>query len=198
MTHPTTGSPDGSPTVSGVSDNASRDRLTTVVEAAEVLGITPDAVRSRLRRGTLKRSTKRGEEGEVLVILPAARRNGTDRSGDQSPTVGDQPNDQSGDQSATDRDASPTVALVEALRDQIDLLTRQLDEANRANSEHRRLLAAALERIPELEASQASPEAPDGTETASGGEGNGKGSKGRAEEAKQERRSWLYRFFFGP
>ena len=107
------------------SSDKSTDRRATVVEAAAILGITPDAVRSRLRRGTLRR--EQGPDGEVLVALDG---------------------DQSVDHSPTDR---PTVALVEALQDQIDHLCRQLDEANRANAEHRRLLAAALERIPELE-----------------------------------------------
>src|SRR5918997_2875612 len=127
MTHTsdtsTNGSPtvhNASPTVPNASANASPDRLATVVEAAEILCLTPDAVRSRFRRGTLKRSPKRGEEGEVLVTLPAPSRT----SDDQSQTVGDQSNDQSGDQSATDRDASPTVALVEAMQERIEHLSR--------------------------------------------------------------------------
>jgi hypothetical protein len=126
-------------------DDTSTDRLATVVEAAEILGITPDAVRSRLRRGTLKRSPERGSDGEVLVILEPQKAEQGEQSANQS-------SDQSYDQSATDRDASPTVALVESLQDQIEHLRGQLDEANRANAEHRRLLAAALERIPEIEA----------------------------------------------
>src|SRR5215204_6241408 len=43
------------------------DRHVTVVEAATILSITPDAVRSRLRRGTLRKD--RGPDGEVLVVL---------------------------------------------------------------------------------------------------------------------------------
>lgn len=141
---PTRSAPGASP---NGSTNASPDRLVTVVEAAEILGITPDAVRSRLRRGTLERSLARGDDGEVLVVLRTV--------GDKSGRSNDQPtgasSDTSGRRSETVGDQSE---LVEALRDQIALLTRQLDEANRANSEHRRLLAAALERIPELEASR--------------------------------------------
>jgi len=64
----------------------------TVVEAAAILSITSDAVRSRLRRGTLRKD--RGPDGEVLVVLD-------------------------GDASATDRPTHQptvaTVALVEAL-----------------------------------------------------------------------------------
>ena len=170
------------------------------MEAAEILGITPDAVRSRLRRGTLERSTERGDDGEVLVVLRTV--------GDKSGRSNDQSNGASSD---TSRGRSETVAgeadqseLVEALRDQITLLTRQLDEANRANSEHRRLLAAALERIPELEASREGP-----LDLHGGERGDhetaaehiaGPGARDAPESSQQpaQRRSWLYRFFFGP
>src|SRR5215207_5938756 len=103
----------------------STDRRVTVVEAATILSITPDAVRSRLRRGTLRKD--RGPDGEVLVVL----------DGDASVT--DRPTDQ------------PTVALVEALEEQITYLREQAalwqEEARRKDH----LLAAALERTPALE-----------------------------------------------
>src|SRR5215208_1715082 len=108
----------------------STDRRVTVVEAATILSITPDAVRSRLRRGTLRKD--RGPGGEVLVMLD-------------------------GDASATDRPSDqPTVALVEALEEQITYLREQAalwqEEARRKDH----LLAAALEgaaleRTPALE-----------------------------------------------
>ena len=178
MTQQNYASANGSPTVS----NASTEQLATVVEAAEILGITPDAVRSRLRRGTLERSPERGEDGEVLVVLRTV--------GNQSETVEDSSNDQSGNasngQSETVAGEADQSDLVEALRDQIALLTRQLDETNRANSEHRRLLAAALERIPKLEAPA---EQRNGHQTASEDSGR--------DDPKEpgERRSWWRRFF---
>src|SRR5215216_3750511 len=99
----------------------STDRRVTVVEAATILSITPDAVRSRLRRGTLRKD--RGSDGEVLVVLD-------------------------GDASATDRPSDqPTVALVEALEEQITYLREQAalwqEEARRKDH----LLAAALEAV---------------------------------------------------
>jgi hypothetical protein len=42
--------------------------------------------------------------------------------------------------------------LVEVLREQVEDLRARLDREQEANRENRRLLAAALERIPELEA----------------------------------------------
>jgi hypothetical protein len=46
----------------------------------------------------------------------------------------------------------PLSDLVEVLKDQVQFLRNQLDAEREANRENRRLLAAALERIPELEA----------------------------------------------
>src|SRR5215217_9753321 len=54
------------------------------------------------------------------------------------------------------------------MRERIASLEHQLDEERKANSEHRRLLAAALERIPpQLEAPQ-SPESPAPSHTVEG------------------------------
>src|SRR4028118_2088563 len=47
------------------------DQRVTVADAALLLGLSEDAVRSRLRRGTLRRET--GRDGTVFVVL------GTDR-----------------------------------------------------------------------------------------------------------------------
>jgi hypothetical protein len=175
--------------VSDASADASTARLATVVEAAEILGITPDAVRSRLRRGTLKRHSERGEEGEVLVVLP------TPKNGDQSETV----SDQSRDQLVTDRVAATTVAatVVERMASEIDYLRAQLDQEREANRENRRLLAAALERIPELEGPRETPPDDPGA-TAMASEGMDRGNVPPEPQEPSERRSWLYRFFFGP
>jgi hypothetical protein len=174
--------------VSDASTNGSTDRLATVVEAAEILGITPDAVRSRLRRGTLKRSPERGEHGEVLVVVPALKN--ADQSDDESETVFNLSRDQSGDQSSTDRDASLTVVLVERMASEIDHLREQLNKEREANRENRRLLAAALERIPAIEAGDERESPVADTE---GGEVPPK----KPQEPSQ-RRSWVYKFFFGP
>lgn len=84
-------------------------------------------------------------------------------------------------QSATDRDASPTVSLVEELHEEVAFLREELRREREARVE---------ERIPELEAQR---ETRDGPERASD----------RAEVPPEpqelaQQRSWLYRFFFGP
>jgi hypothetical protein len=188
--HPTNGNTANRQSVGDASANASPDRLATVVEAAEILGITPDAVRSRLRRGTLNRATERGPDGEVLVMLPTHKTTdqSNDHSTDQSETVGDQPSDKSEtvyDQSLTDRDASATVALAEHMASEIDHLRGQLAAEREANRENRRLLAAALERIPALEASD-TPENAGETRPS---------TDTPASDAVQPRRSWWKRFF---
>src|SRR5215210_7400305 len=83
-------------------------RRVTVPEAAEILGTTTDAVRSRMRRGTLKR--EEGTDGTVYVLIEGApdgretvedsRETGDSAVGSGPPTVEDGP-------------------LVESLRDQV-------------------------------------------------------------------------------
>jgi hypothetical protein len=180
--HPTTAIPypGAMRSAANGSTNASTDRLATVVEAAEILGITPDAVRSRLRRDTLKRSSKRGEDGAVLVVMPAPKN--ADQSGNQSETVSDQSTDQSVDQSATDRDASPTVALVERMASEIDWLRREVERKDT-------IIMQMAQRIPELEA-------PSGPRESRETSAEGKGSLDDVPH-DQERRSWWRRIFEG-
>lgn len=167
------------------STDGSTDRLATVVEAAEILGITPDAVRSRVRRGTLKRSPERGEDGEVLVVMPAPKN--ADQSGDQSGDQSETVSDQSTDQSATDRDASPTVPLVEEMREEVAFLREELRREREARVEEKRrhdtIVLQLAQRIPELEATsepRGDPVSPSEDST------NG-------ESPEPERRSWWRR-----
>jgi hypothetical protein len=174
------------------STNGSPDRLATVVEAAEILGITPDAVRSRLRRGTLKRSPERGEDGEVLVVMPAPK------NADQSETVSDQSLGQLEDQSATDRDASLTVPLVEEMREEVTFLREELRREREARVEEKRrhdtIVLQLARRIPELEAQRETmPETRDGPEATS--EPRSDTSAPLEGQEPPQRRSWWRRFF---
>jgi hypothetical protein len=113
-------------------------RRLTVAEAAEVLGISAEAIRGRIRRGTLRVER---ESGTVYVLLDQRT------TADQPRTTADQP---------TDR----TDLLIAELQDRI----RSLEEANREN---RRIIAALTQRIPELEApreARGSPEAGEAAE----------------------------------
>ncbi len=118
----------------------------SVYEAAEVMGVTVDAIRKRISRGTIQH--ERDEEGRVWVLLDA----------DQDATSKARDNDRSQSDAAT---------LISEMRDRIDSLEHQLErvqaQAEERDRENRRLLAAALERIPpQLEA----PESPETVEEA--------------------------------
>jgi hypothetical protein len=116
----------------------------SVAEAAGILDTTAEAIRSRVKRGTLP-STKEGSK--VYVLL----------SSDQMP-LGQRPGDaQTTDQTQYERDA-----LISEMRGRIEDLRIQLEAERAGHAEARRLLAAALERIPpQLEAPPEAPEAPE-------------------------------------
>src|SRR5918994_5245584 len=112
-----------------------RQRL-TVAQAADALGITVDAVRSRVKRGTIDHERV---GGRVYVLLVA----------DESRPGHDQDTDQDADQGTTvpeDR----TAELIATLRE-------QLQAERQAHAEARRIIAGLVERIPALEA----PESPE-------------------------------------
>jgi excisionase family DNA binding protein len=148
-----------------------RPRL-SVTEAADALGITVDAVRSRVKRGTIDH-VRVG--ARVYVLL-----------GDDEPRPGrDQHTDQRSDQGATtpeDRSAE----LIATLRE-------QLQAERQAHAEARRLLAAALERIPAIEAPSDERESP---QTVQEGPDRAEphAATGEVQEGAQ-RRSWWRRMF---
>jgi len=107
-----------------------------VAEAAEVLGISDDAVRSRIKRGTLP--TVR-ESGRVFVVLGA-----TDR-----PSAQAQPTHPPGE----DR-------LYQEMQARIRYLESQVEEEREARRRADTLLARLMDRLPELEAPQEVRESP--------------------------------------
>ena len=119
-----------------VAQTVPKRRRYTVADAAEVLGITAEAVRTRIKRGTLE-SLKEG--GTVYVLL----------STDQTlPARGPD-----GTQTA-DRSQSQSSVLISEMRDRIEDLRAQLEAERRANEENRRIIAALTSRIPELPSAQ--------------------------------------------
>jgi hypothetical protein len=125
-------------------DRTPPKRRTTVSEAASILGISAEAVRGRIRRGTLPVER---EGGTVYVLLEGEPKDRT--TADQSRTTVDQPGDR-------------TDLLIAELQDRV----RSLEEANREN----RRIAALTSRIPAIEAP---PEARDSPEQGDEGEGRG-------------------------
>jgi hypothetical protein len=132
-------------------DQSPTHRTVPVPEAARILGISPEAVRSRIQRGTLHK--EKAADGTVYVRLDA----------DQTRSYGDGTADGSIDQSG---DQTPLVA---SQADQILFLRAELVTRNEELRRKDHIIAALTERIPELEASPEAREAPQtSSEDASG------------------------------
>jgi hypothetical protein len=104
------------------------ERRVHLSEAAEILGVSKDAVRMRVKRGTLR--SEKGEDGRVYVwmkVIPDAGPNGIHPQ----------------------EEVKPYRELIEELRDRV----RSLEVANREN---RRIIAALTQRIPAIEAPETS------------------------------------------
>ena len=142
----------------------------TVKEAAEALGTSVDAIRGRIRRGTLD-SVKL--DGVVYVLLDKTNRQ---EQSDKSETEANVTRQPTGDQSE----------LVGELRGQIDWLRREVERKDT-------IIMQMAQRIPELEAA---PEPREATDAAS--EGTDRVETIQEAPELSERRSWLSRFFFGP
>jgi hypothetical protein len=154
-----------------VTDDRTGDkRRTTVSEAAEILGISAEAVRGRIRRRTIPVER---EGGTVYVLIEGTESNRT--TGDQSRTTDDRPSDR-------------TDLLIAELQDRV----RSLEEANREN---RRIIAALTSRIPAIEAPEEARESPQAaTEEADRAE-----PRPGAPETQEgtQRQSWWRRMFGG-
>jgi hypothetical protein len=139
----------------------------SVPDAAKRLGISEGALRQRINRGTIEH--EKDADGRVYVFV--------------QDTHGEQYGEQYGD----------VGQVVEILREQNVHLREQLDQEREANRENRRLLAAALERIPALEAP---PEPRESSETVSEEPGRGTApDEGQGQHHPVERPSWWRRFF---
>ena len=155
-------------------DQAATDPTTgrrlTVTEAAEVLEISGDAVRSRIKRGTL--STVR-EGGRVFVVLGA-----TDRRTAQA-----QPTHAPGE----DR-------LYQEMQERIRYLESQVEEEREARRRADTLLARLMDRLPELEA----PPEPSGSpETAEEEIQRAESRQATVESQEPVQRPWWRRVFGG-
>jgi predicted ArsR family transcriptional regulator len=106
----------------------------TVAEAAQRLGITPNAVRQRISRGNMQ--YEKDEDGRVYVYLDAneqVRKHFGDSSRDE---------------------------LVDELRSRVQYLERELQVREEEARRKDHLLAAALERIPAIEPPPDNPSEP--------------------------------------
>jgi uncharacterized small protein (DUF1192 family) len=92
-------------------------RRVTLTEAAELLGMSRDAVRMRVRRGSL--ASEKGEDGRVYVFVEP------DQVRDQE--AAQHHADHAGHAYLQSEDRQHTYPLVEELRDRIEFLQRELE-----------------------------------------------------------------------
>jgi hypothetical protein len=150
------------------------DERLTVAQAADRLGMSEGAVRSRIKRGTLP--TER-ERGTVYVVLGGELAGGG--------PAGEPPADH---------------RLINSYAERVESLERALEAEREANRENRRIIAGLVNRVPEL----AAPEREAGTaegypvpaespETASGAgaeEGPPEESEGPEERSSRPERGY--------
>ncbi len=145
-----------------------RNRL-DVKQAAQVLGISTDAVHKRVKRGSLE--AEKDEAGHVFVWLDSEDNGYTSAS----------------------RDVHPMIT--ERLESENEFLRRELERRSEELSEMRRIVAGLVQRVPELEpASNASPEPRESPQTFSEEQGSGTACP---EDGGAEKRSWWRRVFLG-
>ncbi len=123
----------------------SRQRV-SVDEAARVLGLTVDAVRKRIQRGTIE--YEKDQVGRVRILL--------DSPNDTS-TVQDERPDTTGQPEAVLEAKEETI---EELRERVRSLERQLDARQEEIRRRDILLANLVERVPQLEAPSETRESP--------------------------------------
>jgi hypothetical protein len=144
----------------------------SVREAAELLGTTVDAIRKRVQRRTIP--YEKGPDGRVWILLDTNR---TRQDTDQD-TAGHRQDDEPG-------------ALTSELRDRLRYVEGQLEAERQAHAEARRLLMAALERIPpQLEA-------PGAPETTAGEPERAESRSGAPETQEGAQRPWWRRWLGG-
>jgi len=148
-----------------------------VTEAANILGISTEATRQRIKRGTLP--TERDEEGNVFVLLKRTAADSTRK-----------------DANGTDDGTHTNANRIDDGKDDKERLIAQkktrLREERETNRENRRIIAGLVQRVPELELVRGPREAP---VSASAQPGNGEAPEDQ--DGPQERRSWWRRIFEG-
>jgi hypothetical protein len=139
----------------------------TVPDAAKALGITPEAIRQRIKRGTIE--FEHTEDGRYYVYI--------------TPTEASQASEEVGNEVENTLQNTTLLDYIETLKREVE---DWKEEARRKDT----IIMTMAQRIPELEpAKEATPEPPNGHETASEGQGNG------AVPQEDNHRSWLRRFF---
>jgi hypothetical protein len=152
-------------------------RRYTVNEAAEHLGISAEAVRARINRGTLHK--EKDAAGTVYVRMDAEHTHTNGHTDERT-------NGRTDGARTEDHAVSESKAF-DLMQEQVDYLRSQLEVWQEEARRKDHIIAALTERIPELEA--ATPEPREATEKAS------EGTNGGATSEPDQPRSWWRRLF---
>ncbi len=152
-----------------------------VEEAAKLLGITANAVRKRIERGTL-RSEREGDTRYVLLDANMPRYDAGMPDGMPSVQI-----------LMVERLESEIAFLRDLLRSRDEELRREREAREEAERRRDTIILRMTERIPELEGPLGPQEVPKADVEGAGGEKDG-ASKGEAQTGS-EHRGWLRRFF---
>ena len=137
-----------------------------MTEAAEVLGLTVEAVRSRIKRGTLEK--EKDDDGTVYVVVEDSGRPGTDQA---------RPGDAQSNDQAT---AHPLI--IDRLENEVDWLRREVERKDT-------IIMSLSQSIAALEAP------PERRESAESGSEGGSSIRTPPEQQEPSRPSWWRRFF---
>jgi len=143
------------------------------------MGLSAEAVRMRIKRGTL--ASEKIDSTVYVYLESDPTRPNTERTEDQT-------TEQTPDQ----------TELVDALRSEVAFLREELKSREEVRAEENRrkdtIIAQLAQRIPELESPA---DRQRGVETVTEDSVRGDDVSPESQQPA-ERRSWLYRFFFGP
>lgn len=123
-----------------MSDEMSVERL-SIMEAAEVLGVTRDAIHKRIKRGSLE--YEKGDDGRLYVYVDTST-SGLDKSADET---------------KDESKAEVLERLIESQQDRIAFLEQELDRRGDETTRLHQIVAGLTQanaqlasRVPELEA----------------------------------------------
>jgi len=161
---------------------SSGNNVVSVYEAADALGITVDAIRKRIQRGTI--AHRRGEDGRVWVLLDAAS------------NLRDPANSTVADTGEPAYRPQARDELVDSLKDQVEYLRQVIEMRDLELQRKDSIIAALTQRIPELEPLREPPqEPPSASKMPSDDSAADRGDVPPNEEGAQDLRPWYRRFF---
>ena len=156
----------------------------TVAEAAQLLGMSAEAVRMRVKRGSLNSDKIKGT---VYVLLDAEQ---------TRPNIDQTGGDNNMGSERTDEQTRDRTALVDVLRSDVEFLREELKRREEVHAEESRrkdtIIAQLTQRIPELEPPSEPQEAP---VTPSEDAAKGTASPEQKEATERPRSSWWRQFF---